>query len=262
MFIIGERINGMYKDVHKALVEHKDDVIIDLAKKQVAAGAQALDINVGPASEDPMKDMQWLVEVAQKATDARLCIDTTKADVMEKCLSLCKQRPVINSTTGQKEKLDVLMPLAKKYNASIIGLTMTKSGIPQDAHSRIEIATQIIMAAQEQGVDMEDLYIDAVILPVNVAQPHAKEVLDTIRQIKVLCDPSPKTVLGLSNVSQGTPNRPLINRTYLTMAVAAGLDAAIVDPMDKELMDEMITAELLMEKAIYCDSYIDAYKKK
>jgi 5-methyltetrahydrofolate corrinoid/iron sulfur protein methyltransferase len=109
---------------------------------------------------------------------------------------------------------------------------------------------------------MEDLFIDAVILPVNVGQPHAKEVLETIKQVKILCDPPPKTVLGLSNVSQGTVNRPLINRTYLTMAVAAGLDAAIVDPMDKDLMDEMITAELLMEKAIYCDSYIDAYKKK
>ena len=262
MLVIGELINGMFKNVEKAIKERDKDVIIALAKKQVAAGSQALDVNVGPASEDPLKDMEWLVTTIAGATNARLCIDTTKLAVMEKGLSLCKTKAIVNSTSGQKEKLDALMPLAKKYNASIIGLTMTSKGIPQDAASRVEIATQIIMAAQENGVEMEDLFIDAVILPVNVAQPHAKEVLETIRQVKMLCDPAPKTVLGLSNVSQGTRFRPLINRTFFTMAIAAGLDAAILDPLDKELMDEMITAELLLEKSIYCESYLEAYRKK
>lgn len=261
MFIIGERINGMFRDVEKALNEKDKKVIQNLALSQLKGGAQALDVNVGPGCADPLSGMQWLVETISEVTDARLCIDTTKAAVMEAGLKLCKSKPILNSTSGQKEKLDILLPLAKKYNASIIGLTMNKQGIPQDSASRLEIAVSIVTQAQEVGIDMSDLFIDAVILPVNVAQPHAKEVLETIRQVKMLSDPSPKTVLGLSNVSQGTKDRNLINRTYLVMAVTAGLDAAILDPLDKELVDAAITAELLLEKHIYCDSYLSAYRK-
>jgi len=263
MLLIGERINGMYKDVAAAIKEHKKDVIKDLARQQAENGAAAIDVNVGPASADPMKDMEWLIECVSEATDARICIDTTKAKVMEHALSLCKRsRPIVNSTSGEKEKLDTLMAMAKKYNASIIGLTMTKSGVPQDAQSRVEIATQIVMAAQEHGIEMEDLFIDGVILPVNVAQPHAKEVLETIKQVKMLCDPPPMTVLGLSNVSQGSLYRPLLNRTYLVMAITAGLDAAILDVLDKEQVDALSSAEVLLGKSIYCDSYLDAYRKK
>ena len=106
------------------------------------------------------------------------------------------------------------------------------------------------------------LYVDLVILPVNVAQPHAAAVLESMKQVKILCDPQPKTILGLSNVSQGTKVRTLVDRTYLTMALACGLDSAIMNPMDKDLMDAMITAELLLGKNIYCDSFLDAYRKK
>lgn len=114
----------------------------------------------------------------------------------------------------------------------------------------------------ELGIDTSNLYIDAVILPVNVAQQHAIAVLEIIRQSKLLCDPAPKTILGLSNVSQGTVCRPLVDRTFLVMALASGLDSAIVNPLDKDLIDSMITAELLLGKNIYCDSFLDAYRKR
>ena len=139
---------------------------------------------------------------------------------------------------------------------------MNEKGIPKDSAGRLEIAMQILASAQENGMEAEDLFIDAVILPVNVAQDQMKEVLETIRQCKMLCDPPPKTIIGLSNVSQKALDRPLVNRTFLTMAVSHGLDGAILDPTDRPLMDEMITAELLMNKFLYCDSYLQAYRKR
>lgn len=264
MFIIGERINGMFRDVAKAIKDKDKAVIQALALKQVSCKANALDVNVGPASADPKEAMEWLVKTILEVTDITLAIDTTKLDVMEAGLRLCKTKPIINSVNANEEKMKNLFSLAKKYNASIIGLTMDKAGIPKDSEGRMELAMKLVAACMEHRIDTSELYLDAVILPVNVAQPHAKEVLKTIRDSKMLADPAPKTVLGLSNVSQGSPAqcKSLINRTFLTMAIANGLDAAIMDVTDKELMDSAITAELLMEKQLYCDSYLEAYRKK
>src|SRR3989338_334318 len=263
MFLIGERINGMFKDVAKAIKEKDKSIIYGLALKQISCGAKALYVNVGPASDNPKEAMEWLVKTIKEVTDISLAIDTTKQDVMELGLSMCKSKPIINSANANEEKMKNLFGLAKKYNASIIGLTMDKAGIPKDSEGRMELAMKMVAACMEYGIDVSELYLDAVILPVNVGQSHAKEVLKTIRDSKLLSDPSPKTVLGLSNVSQGSSARykSLINRTFLAMAIANGLDAAILDVTDKELMDNLITAELLMEKQLYCESYLDAYKK-
>jgi len=169
---------------------------------------------------------------------------------------------MINSTNSEYEKLNTITSLAKKYNASLIGLTMGKSGIPRDKNERMEHAVKIVTKCQEVGIDMKDLYIDPIVLPVNVSQPQAAEVMESIREFKFLCDPAPNTVIGLSNASQSTKERPLINRTYLVMAMANGLSAAILDPLDKDLMDAAITAELILNKNIYCDSFLEAYRKQ
>ncbi|MBI5573930.1 MAG: dihydropteroate synthase [Elusimicrobia bacterium] len=262
MFIIGEKINGMFKNVSEAIATKNKLIIQELAKKQLDAGADALDVNVGPASAEPLADMEWLITTIREVTDKPIAVDTTKLAVMEKGLSLAGPGSILNSTSGQKEKLDILIPLAKKYNAKVIALTMTKSGVPANAEARLEIAANIVASAMEYGLEIENLFIDAIILPVNVAQDHAPAVLETIKQCKLICDPPPKTILGLSNVSQKTVDRPLVDRTFLVMALASGLDAAICNPLDKELMDSMITAELLLGKQLYCDSYLEAYRKK
>jgi len=261
MLIIGERINGMFKDVGKAIAGKDKSVIQDLAKKQVACGAGVLDVNVGPAAADAVDAIKWLVQTIQEVTDVPLSLDSTKANVIEAGLKLVKKKAIINSTTAAKEKLDVLLPMAKQYSAGLIGLTMEK-GIPRDKNERSEYAAKIVSACMEAGIPTEDIYLDPIILPVNVAQAQAQEVLESIREFKLLSDPPPKTVVGLSNVSQGTEKRSLINRTFLVMAVACGLEAAIADPLDKELMDAVITAELLLNKHIYCASFLDAYRKK
>lgn len=262
MLIIGEKINGMFKAIRDAVQSKDKPVIQKMAKSQLEAGANVLDVNVGPASLNPLEDMVWLVKTIREVTNAPLAIDTTKKDVMDKGLSIAGEGAFLNSTTGEDEKLNMFLPIAKKYNSRIIALTIDKSGVPAHSESRLEIAANIVAKAMEHEIDIQNLYIDAVILPVNVAQQHSPAVLETIKQSKILCDPAPKTILGLSNVSQGTLNRQLVDRTFLVMAVTAGLDAAICNPLDKELMDAMITAELLLGKNIYCDSYLEAYRKK
>ncbi|MEK6645880.1 MAG: dihydropteroate synthase [Candidatus Firestonebacteria bacterium] len=261
MFVIGERINGMFKAVKEAIINKDKKIIHEIALRQLEGGANALDVNVGPSTADAVGAMKWLVETIQEITDVTLVIDSPKVAVLEAGLSLCKKKAIINSTTAEKEKLDKILPLAQKYNAGIVGLTISEKGIPATASERVEIAANIIAQAMELGISPDDVYIDPVVLPVNVAQAQCPELLYALRDCKLICSPSPKTVVGLSNVSQGTKNRELINRTYLVMAQAYGLDAAIVDPTDKELMDAMITADLLLNKNIYCDSYLDAYRK-
>lgn len=263
MYIIGERINGMFKIVREALKNKDKKAIQDLAIKQMHAGSSALDVNTGAECEDQIAAMKWLVETIQEVLpDITLAIDSPKPDVVEAGLSICKKRAIINSTTGEAGKLNALLPIAKKYNAMIIGVTISEKGVPADSNGRIEVAANIVASAMEHGIEPNDVFIDPVILPVNVAQQQCPEVLKAISECKMICSPAPKTNLGLSNVSQGSKKRLLINRTYLVMALSHGLDAAILDPLDSELMDALITAELLLNKNIYCDSYLEAYRKK
>lgn len=262
MLIIGELINGMYKAVGAAIKAKDKTVIQRLAQEQVTAGAAALDVNCGPASRDAVLDMQWLVETIQEVVDVPLSLDSTKPAAIEAGLKLARKKAIINSTSADQEKLDILIPLALRHHASLIGLTLNAKGVPKDRNQRLEMAASIVSACLEKGFPVEDLYIDPIVLPVNVAQHQAKEVLEVLREFKIISDPPPKTVIGLSNVSQGACGRSIINRTFLAMALGAGLDAAILDPLDKDLMDILITAELVLNKHIYCDSYLDAYRKK
>ena len=262
MFIIGELINGMYANIALALKERDKKIVQTCALEQIACGADALDLNCGPASRNPLIDMPWLVEVIQEVTDKPLCLDSSKPKVIEEGLKAAKNKTIINSTTADVEKLEILIPLAKQYKSKLIGITISAKGIPQNKNQRLELAAMILDQAAKQGFPLADLYLDPILMPVNVAQDQIKAILETIAEFKLLADPSPKAIIGLSNISQGAKHRSLINRTFLTMAVASGLDSAILDPKDKELMDTLITAELILNKNIYCDSYLEAYRKK
>lgn len=261
MFIIGELINGMYLRVGAAILEKNAGFIQSLALRQVEAGAQALDVNCGPASRDAVSDMRWLVETVQKSVCVPLCLDSTKADAVEEGLKSAQAKTIINSTSADIPKLELYVSLAKKYNASLIALLMDKRGVPQDKDRRLELAAQILNFAQEAGLSFSELYLDPVVLPVGAAQNQLFDILEVIRDCKILSAPAAKTVVGLSNVSQGTKNRSLINRTFLAMAQCYGLDAAILDPLDRDLMDSLVSAEVILNKAVYCDSYLEAYGK-
>jgi len=262
VFIIGELINGMYQNIGRAIKEKNKAVIQKCALEQIKAGADALDINCGPASREPISDIQWLVQAIQEVTDKPLVLDSSKPQVIESGLKVVKNKVIINSTTADPEKLGVLVPLAKKHNAKLIGLAISTKGIPQNKDQRLELAAAIVATCVDQGFPVDDLYLDPIVLPVNVAQAQMKDILESIHEFKIISEPAPKAIVGLSNVSQGTCVRSLVNRTFLTMALAYGLDAAILDPLDKELMDAAITAELILNRHIYCDSYLEAYRKK
>jgi len=262
MLIIGELINGMYSNIALAIKQRDKKAVQKCALEQIACGADALDINCGPASRDPLIDLPWLVEIIQEVTDKPLCLDSSKPQVIAEGLKVARNKTIINSTTADPEKLDILIPLAKQHKSKLIGITISTKGIPQNKDQRLELAATIVAHASEKGFPIEDLYLDPIVLPVNVAQGQMQDILESIHEFKIISEPSPKTILGLSNVSQGTHLRSLINRTFLTMAVAYGLDSAILDPKDQELIDTLITAELILNKNIYCDSYLEAYRRK
>ena len=259
MFIIGERINGMFKEVKKAIEERDKHTIQDLATRQLQAGANALDVNVGPTKGKPIENMLWLIETIQEVTNAPICVDTPKFDVMAEALPAVTNPAIINSTKAGEADLDRYVPLAVETKAQLIALTLDETGVPRDVDGRVMMGATIVMKAMEHGLDMLDLYIDPVILPVNVAPKQPNAVLGAIAQLKLISDPAPNFVLGLSNVSQNCKERSLLNSAYVGMAIGAGLNAAILDALDKDLMSAAITAEVLLEKQLYCDDYVAAY---
>ncbi|HAA90311.1 MAG: Methyltetrahydrofolate:corrinoid/iron-sulfur protein methyltransferase AcsE [Thermoanaerobacterales bacterium 50_218] len=260
--MIGERINGMFKDIGEAVAKFDPKPIQEWAIKQTEAGAHWLDVNVGPTATDRVKAMRWMVEVIQEVCDTPLCLDSTNYDAIEAGLEVCKKPALINSCPAERPKIERVFPMAKKYGAGIICLTMDKSGIPKSADQRIAFAMELVAAADEFGIPYDMIYIDPLILPCNVAQDHAPEVLETLRQVKTLSDPPPKTTLGLSNVSQNCANRPLINRTYAVMAITCGLDSAIIDVCDDDLVEAIATADMLLNRSIYCDSWVKVFRQR
>lgn len=261
MILIGERINGMFKDIGKAVLEWDPKPLQEWAIKQEAAGAHFLDVNTGPNAEDQVKCLKWMAESVQEVTNLPICLDCTNFDAIQAALEILKRPGMINSCKCEQAEIDRLFPLAVKHNASIIALCMTNKGVPKSAEDRTAFAMELVANADAYGLPFEDLYLDPIVLPVNVAQEHAIEVLETIRQIKMLSNPAPRTTIGLSNVSQKTPHRPLINRTFAVMAMAAGLDSAILDVNDEAMVDGIATARLVLNKDIYCDSYQKVFRQ-
>jgi len=259
MILIGERINAGFSDVKEALKARNAGEIRELARKQTEAGADYLDINMGAVSKDPA-DMVWLVETVQNVVDTPLSIDSQKAEIVEPALNVCESKSLINSTTAQDDKLDKLIPLAVEYGASIIGITSGKEGAPQDVNGRLEHAAKIFTKATEYGLGVEDLFIDPVAMPLKFMQEQASNLLDSINQLSNISDPPPHISLGISNMSSDASEKSLINRTFLVMAMAVGLDAAICNVFDEKLMNSVATGEMILNEEIYNDSYVETYR--
>lgn len=258
MMIISERINGLFRSVGRAIDARDGKIIGELALKQVEAGADMLDINIGPGAENPPETMKWLVETVQNYVDVPLSIDTPDINAMAVGIKTAKNKALINSTTADAKKMSVLFPLAREHGADVICLTMDEHGVPRDASERCELAMKMVTAAMDYGLSSENLFLDPLVLPVSSAQDHPAKVMESLQMFKMICEPKPKTVVGLSNISNGTKNRSLINRTYLVMLLSHGLDAAILDPSDVELMNSLKTAEVLLNRKLYCDDYLKA----
>ena len=269
MILIAERINGMFTDVKQAIEEKNEKVIQDLAKRQTEAGATYLDVNVGTAAADQEGTIQWLVETIQETCTTPICLDSQKPDVIAAGLKVINtdNGVLLNSSPLNKksdeEILDKYIEMAEQAGpkGSLIALTMDKNGVPQDIDTRVAIAAEIVSKAMEKGFDVQRLLIDPIILPVKVpnAQVQPGNILAAVDQIKYLADPAPHMTMGLSNLSQGATERSLINRVFIAMAISHGMDSAIADVLDTELMNVVATAEMLMNKQLYSDSYLKVY---
>lgn len=238
MYIIGENIHIISQSVKDALRDRDREFFMELAQKQVEAGAQCVDLNLGPRKKDWEEVFPWMVQTVETVVDVPLCIDTTNVFGMEAALkTVTKAQPILNSTSADPERLEKVPELVKKYNSKVIALTMTKSGIPVGADERIGIALEsLIPRCMELEIPIEDLIIDPLVLTVSGCQEYCPECIEAVRTLQFAWDPPPGISVGLSNVSNAVPhkNRPLINRVYCAMLMGAGLQMLIADPLDQE----------------------------
>lgn len=262
MVIIGERINSTRPKIHEAIKDRNASVIIKEASAQLAAGANFLDVNCAVTAGDEVQDMDWLVSVVQsEIKNVSLCIDSPSYLAIERGLKIYKAggKLMVNSITADENRLKHILPLALKYNANLVALTMDSHGMPDTAAERFEIARRIYERTRRDGFKAENLYFDPLIRPIATEPKQAQEFLGAIPMIKSLS--GVKTICGLSNVSFGLPNRKLINSVFLVMALQAGLDAAILDPLDSHAISSITASKALLCNDEYCAGYIKAFRE-
>lgn len=263
MIIIGEKINATLTGI-KSIVQKQDSAgLLELAKTQAAAGAGFIDVNVGTgvgSREDEIVSMQWAVKTIQEEIETPLCIDSADPGVLEAGLRMRNGRPsLINSTKAEEKNLAQVMPLADRYQTPIVGLAMDETGIPKTVEDRLRACENIASACEKYGVPIENVYFDPLVLPVSTDVNQGLVTLYTIAEIRNRF-PAARTVMGLSNVSYGLPGRPGLNAAFLHMAVYAGLDAAIMDPLNQTLMNAVKAAEVLVGKDRHCRRYTRAFR--
>jgi cobalamin-dependent methionine synthase I len=238
MYIIGENIHIISEKVKEALANRDAKFFQDLAVRQVEAGAQALDLNLGPRKKDGEEVFPWMVDAVEAVVDVPLSFDSTNLLGIEAGLKkVTKAQPIINSTSAEPERLEKVPLLAKQYNARLIALTMGTSGIPIAADERVNIAVEtLIPRMMEIDYPMENLIIDPLVLTVSGCQEYCPHLIEAVRTLQYAWDPPPNISVGLSNVSNAVPNenRPLINRVYGAMLMGVGLQMMIANPMDIE----------------------------
>ncbi|MBL7119485.1 MAG: dihydropteroate synthase [Dehalococcoidia bacterium] len=238
MILIGENIHIISSDVSVAVKERNAKVIRDLAIAQTKAGVHYIDLNMGPARKNPEETAEWLVKTVQEVSDLPLSIDTLNPVAMEAGLRACtKGRPLLNSASGRTDSKEQTLPLAKKYNTDLVLSVLTDKGCPPDVETRMESIMETVAYANELGIPNEDLWIDPILLPVSADQ---QQVIEALEFMKIVGDvlPGVKSTIGLSNLSNGTPEelRPILNRTYMVMLGRYGQHSVIADALDKELI--------------------------
>ncbi len=241
MKLIAENLHIISKATREAVISRDKEYIANLIKNMAGCNPDWIDLNIGPARADFSGSMKWLTKILNNITDIPVSFDSTNADEIGKGLSAAKNPSecLINSTNADDKRLKKVLPLAKEYEANLIALTMNSElGIPKECDARLELAMKIQAAAENIGISNEKLYFDPLVLPLGVDQSQAGECLNTIRMLKESFEPPVKTTIGLSNVSNGCPRelRQLINRVFFVMASGCGLDSAIVDVFDSELL--------------------------
>ena len=258
--VIGERINPTGR---KLLAEEMKagnlDRVVKDAIAQVEAGAQMLDVNAGVPLADEPGILAESIKLVQSVTDVPLCIDSSIIEALEAGLSVYQGKALLNSVTGEEERLEIILPMVKKHGAAVIGISNDDSGISEDINVRYEVAKKIVERAIDHGIPKEDVVIDPLVMPIGAINQAGKQVLELVRRLRE--ELKVNTTCGASNLSFGLPNRHGLNATFLPMAISSGMPCAITNPMDKEIMQAVRGANVIIGQDPECNAWIKQYRE-
>lgn len=260
MQIIGEKINGTLEQVKAAIRERNAAFIQDLARRQAEAGATLIDVNAGVRPDQEPETLSWLVKIVQEVVEVPLSLDSANPLALAAALQEVKQTPMINSISGEQSRLEGILPLVSKHACSVIALAMDENGIPKGVQERLAVIRRLIERTRSSGVPDENVYIDPLVMAISTNTESGLIALETIRTTHAEF-PKVHFSAGLSNVSFGLPARNLVNRVFLTLALAAGLDSAIMDPFDRALREELMAAQLVLGRDPYCRNYTRSFRQ-
>ena len=261
MYIVGELINASRKAVGAAIEAGDEAHIQGLAKDQVQAGADYIDVNAGVFVGKEADYLKWLVEQVQAVVEVPCCLDSPDPKALEAALAVHQGTPMINSISLEKERYDQLLPVIAGTDLKVVALCMSDEGMPETADQRMEIAEKLVGGLVKAGVKVENIFVDPLVQPLATNTTYAVEFVEAVERI-MTGFPGIHTVCGLSNISYGLPERKFLNQTFVVMAIAKGLDGAIINPLDKRMMANILAAEALAGRDDYCMSYLKAYRAK
>jgi len=257
MLIIGELINSTRKQIRAAMEKRDSAYIQDLARRQAEAGARWVDVNAGAFANDEVEKLLWLISAIREVTEVPLCIDSPRPQAVEAGLAAAGVEPFLNSISAESDRYRTLIPLLKKYKARVVALSMDDGGMTDDMARVRQVADGLIKRLEDDGVPPDHIFVDPLIRPVSTNPDYGMGALEVVAEISER-HPEVHRVCGLSNVSYGLPRRKLLNQVFIAMAVAKGMDSAIVDPLDPRLMANIFAAEALAGKDQFCMGYITA----
>jgi 5-methyltetrahydrofolate--homocysteine methyltransferase len=255
MIIVGERLNSTRHPVLQAMERRDEKYLIDEAKKQEAAGASYIDLNAAALLDKEVETLRWAIPILQRELSIPLSIDTPNPEAMEEALKVHRGQAIMNSLSGETKRIKAFLPLVSKYRPRVIALCLDDEGLPRSSDKELSIATRLVSLLRKEKVSLEDIFLDPLVRPVAVDQKAGELFLESLKKIKKNF-PRVKTVAGISNISFGLPRRKLLNRTFLVLSLKAGLDAAILDPLDKEIMAASSAAEALLGKDPSLKNYL------
>ncbi len=259
MIVVGELINASRKSVASYIEAQDVQAIQKLAKDQLEAGADYIDVNSGIFVQDEAKYLKWLVSTVQDEVDAPCCIDSPDPKAIETALAVHQGTAMINSISLEKERYDSLLPIVAGTDLKIVALCMSDDGMPETLDDRMIIADKLINGLINNNIKIENIFVDPLVQPLSVNKTYGVEFLSAIEKI-VSTFPGINTMCGLSNISYGLPNRKFLNQLFMTQAISKGLNGAIVDPLDAKMMACIIGAEALYGKDNYCMKYLKAHR--
>ncbi len=253
--VIGERINTSRKKVQEAVAERNTQYIIDDVKQQEAAGATFIDVNAGARIGHETEDMKWLLSVIQPEVSLPLTLDSPDPAVLEMAFAMVENTPMINSISLEKERFDAMIPFLKGKDCKVIALCMDDAGMPESADDIFDRAKTLIKELNKVGIPTANIYVDPLVQPISTDSNKGMMVLDAVRAIKGEF-PEVHITGGLSNISYGLPQRKIINRTFVSLMMDAGMDSAIIDPLDEKIMATIKTADMLLGHDQFCMEYL------